>query len=165
MSAYQAEAWADFGVAVAGASGALAGLLFVALSINLERILAGYRLTARAGHTLMLLAAPLIIALLLLIPGQSESVLGAELVALGTVTAAWLAVLNRPWLRSSEQTLLLWIINSAIPAGLLSVATIVGGLGTITGTLGGLYWLPAGVIVALIGALVNAWVLLVEILR
>ena len=80
-SAYQAEAWADFGVAVAGAGAALAGLLFVALSINLERILAGHRVTARAGHTLMLLAAPLVIALLLLIPGQSESALGGVLKA------------------------------------------------------------------------------------
>jgi modulator of FtsH protease len=165
VGAYQAEAWADFGVAVAGAGAALAGLVFVALSINLERILAGYRLTARAGHTLMLLAAPLVIALLLLIPGQSESALGTELVVLGAVTGAWLAVLNRPWLRSPEQPLLSWITNSAIPAGLLSVATVVGGLGTITGTLGGLYWLPAGVIAAFVGALLNAWVLLVEILR
>jgi modulator of FtsH protease len=34
-----------------------------------------------------------------------------------------------------------------------------------TESLGGLYWLPVGVIAALIAALENAWVLLVEILR
>ena len=31
--------------------------------------------------------------------------------------------------------------------------------------LGGLYWLPAAVALALVGGLVNAWALLVEILR
>ncbi len=34
-----------------------------------------------------------------------------------------------------------------------------------TETLGGLYWLPIGVIAAFLGALLNAWALLIEILR
>jgi hypothetical protein len=54
------------------------GLLFVALPINLNRILAGYRLTARAGSTLIMLSAPLVIALLLLIPDQNDIALGWE---------------------------------------------------------------------------------------
>jgi hypothetical protein len=50
------------------------GLLFVALPINLNRILAGYRLTARAGSTLIMLSAPLV----LLIPDQNDIALGWE---------------------------------------------------------------------------------------
>jgi drug/metabolite transporter (DMT)-like permease len=74
VSAYEAQGWSDFGVAVAGAGAALAGLLFVALPINLNRILAGYRLTARAGSTLIMLSAPLV----LLIPDQNDIALGWE---------------------------------------------------------------------------------------
>jgi drug/metabolite transporter (DMT)-like permease len=74
VSAYEAQGWSDFGVAVAGAGAALAGLLFVALPINMNRILAGYRLTARAGSTLIMLSAPLV----LLIPDQNDIALGWE---------------------------------------------------------------------------------------
>ncbi|MGH3318112.1 MAG: hypothetical protein ACRDO0_18370 [Nocardioidaceae bacterium] len=165
MSAYDAEGWSDFGVAVAGAGAGLAGLLFVALSINLDRILAGYRLTARAGSTLILLGTPLVIALLLLIPDQSDVVLGWELAVLGVVAGGTLAALNRPWLRAREQPLFWWIAITALPILLLTASAIIAGIGTMTGSLGGLYWLPVGVIAALIAALENAWVLLVEILR
>jgi hypothetical protein len=165
VSAYEAQDWSDFGVAVAGAGAALAGLLFVALSINLDRILAGYRLTARAGSTLIMLSAPLVIALLLLIPGQSEVALGWELVVTGVAVGSGLSALNPPWLRAPEQHLSWWIAINALPILLLTASAIIAGIGTMTESLGGLYWLPVGVIAALIAALENAWVLLVEILR
>ena len=53
MDAYDATAWTDLYVAAAGASAALAGLVFVAVSINIERILALPGVPNRALQTLL----------------------------------------------------------------------------------------------------------------
>ena len=62
MHAYSTAEWDSLFLAEAGASAALAGLLFVALSINLERILKGAGLPGRAGEAIMLLLAVLAVA-------------------------------------------------------------------------------------------------------
>ena len=42
---------------------------------------------------------------------------------------------------------------------------VVAGASLIAGTGGGLYWLVPGIVIALVGSVINVWVLLVEILR
>jgi modulator of FtsH protease len=42
---------------------------------------------------------------------------------------------------------------------------VVGAVSLIAGSGGGLYWIAAGVITTIFAAVVNAWILLVEILR
>src|SRR6202000_238527 len=66
--AYDPTEWHDLFVAVAGASAALLGLLFVAVSINLERILAYKGLPERALETLLLLLGVLLISIVGLMP-------------------------------------------------------------------------------------------------
>jgi hypothetical protein len=51
LNGYEPEAWFDFGVGIVGAAAALAGLLFVAISINIELILAIPTLPSRAAGT------------------------------------------------------------------------------------------------------------------
>src|ERR1700691_5869650 len=82
------EAWHDFFVALAGASAAPAGLLFVALSINIDRIIKMPWLPPRAAATMLLLVGGLIEALVALWPHSSLGVLGIEeLVVSGVVWA------------------------------------------------------------------------------
>ncbi|SNS82262.1 hypothetical protein SAMN04488107_3903 [Geodermatophilus saharensis] len=50
--AHRPEAWHDLAVAAVGATAALTGLLFVAVSTNLDRILAFPTLPRRAAATL-----------------------------------------------------------------------------------------------------------------
>jgi hypothetical protein len=57
MHAYSTAGWESLFVAEAGASAALTGLLFVAISINLERILQGAGLPGPAGEAMVLLVA------------------------------------------------------------------------------------------------------------
>ena len=58
MAAYSAEHWTDLFVAAAGASAALTGLVFVAVSINIERILRLAGVPERAFQTIVLLGRP-----------------------------------------------------------------------------------------------------------
>ena len=92
MHAYSTAEWQSLFVAEAGASAALAGLLFVAISINLARILQGVGLSGRAGEAVLLLVAVLVVSTLALVPGQSPTVLGTELLAAGLV--AWSALVT-----------------------------------------------------------------------
>lgn len=60
--------WANFFIAAAGASASLAGLIFVALSVNIDRILKVSHLPARAGATIGNLILILICSVAVLIP-------------------------------------------------------------------------------------------------
>jgi hypothetical protein len=163
--AYTAEHWTDFGVATAGATAALAGLLVVAISINLERILQFPSLPHRAAQTLILFALPLVTALLLIVPGQPGAALGGELLAIGLATGAFMLVTDARMPMSEQETngtrLFTRILPSIASCGCLAVA---GGTLLADGG-GGLYWLVPAVLAAIIFGLINTWVLLVEILR
>ncbi len=88
MTAYEPSEWTDFFVASAGASAALAGLVFVAVSINVERILQFRGLPERALATVLLLLSVVLVALICLIPGQSRDALAAELFVVSLLFAA-----------------------------------------------------------------------------
>jgi hypothetical protein len=163
--AYAADHWTDFGVATAGAAAALAGLLFVAISINLERILQFPSLPHRAAQTLILFALPLIISLLLIVPGQPRAALGGELLAIGLATGTFMLVTDARVPMNEQETkatrLFARILPSVMTCGCLAIAgsTLLATAG------GGLYWLVPAVVAAFIFGLLNAWVLLIEIQR
>jgi hypothetical protein len=165
MQAIDLENWHDFFVASAGASAGLVGLVFVAISINLKLILERPGQTERAGETIIPLASVLLISLVGLVLGLRVRMFACELVAFGG--AAWFvttlievkALKNRHYIRALH----IWsriLINQ--PANLL---VVIGGLSLLMGFAGGLTWMAAGAIFSFAGALLNAWVLLIEILR
>src|ERR671924_993752 len=95
MTAYDASEWTDFFVAGAGASAALAGLVFVAVSINVDGILGFRGLPERALATVMLLLSVVLVSLIGLIPGQSRAALAGELLGVGLVFAVVILRLTR----------------------------------------------------------------------
>ena len=89
------ESWDSFGVVVGAASGALLGFLFVAISVNASRIVKHPALHVVASRTLVLLAIPLVAAILVVTPRQPDWALGAELIVLGVVAGAALFLVGR----------------------------------------------------------------------
>ena len=164
MIAYDSSQWSDLFVATAGASAALAGLVFVAVSINLDRILKLPGLPERALETLLLLLSVVLVSIVGLIPGQSSLALGLEITGLSAVVAT--VIFNLPTaLHTSEGARVNWLIGRWALRLIGTVPFIVGGLCLLFEVGGGLYWVAAGMIFAITGAVSNAWVLLVEILR
>ena len=164
MNAFATAPWQNFFVAEVGAAAALTGLLFVAVSINLKQILAFPKLPARAAETLSLLLLVVTVSSLGLAP-QPAAALGSEIIACaGLMSLAVLLVQVRHgpddpadpiWWFASR------IANIQVPALLF----LAGGI-TLTVRSGfGLYFVLAGTLTAFLGAVYNAWVLLIEIIR
>ncbi len=161
---YDAAAWSDFAVAVAGAAAALCGLLFVAVSINIQPILSIANLPSRAAQTLILLAVPLFTSVALLVPGQPSGALATELIVGGGLSGAALLWLSRPATRSAQETRAHWLSRS-LPSAAVGILLVLAGITLAAGSGGGLYWVAPVVLLAFLAGLGNAWVLLVEILR
>ncbi len=71
--------WANFLIAEVGAIAALTGLIIVAVSINLQRILSFPQLPGRAAEMLIMLVGALLVCSFGLMPGQSVKQLGGEI--------------------------------------------------------------------------------------
>ena len=163
VASYSALTWHDFFMGTIGAAAALTGLLFVAISINLEHILKYPQLPGRAAGTLGILVSALVVSGLALAPGQGNRVLGIEIAATGAIVAV-LAI----WVFHGKETPdqpTSWQIEHLATLLLPSIALIVGGASLAEGKGGGLYWVFAAILLAFVSASINAWVLLVEIKR
>jgi hypothetical protein len=164
MTGYDVARWSDFAVMLGGAFAALAGLLFVAVSINVREIVGTAGLPARALQTLVLFTTPLVAAIVLLVPDQSRRLVGAELLVAAVVVGVVLARQHRRS-RSDFQAPFGSRFFRVLVDGVVFAALGAAGATLIAGAGGGLYWLVPATLAALAGGLTNAWVLLVEILR
>ena len=139
--------------------------MFVALSINLARILQLPGISGRAAETILLLAAALIGALLALIPDQPPPRLGLMLLLLwlptwGMPTVRQLGEISRRRYLRFSYSFWRFVLYQAATLPLLLAGLSLRGL-----LAGGLAWFALAVILSIAVALLNAWVLLVEILR
>src|SRR5271168_1948059 len=157
MKMENSAGWSDFLVASSGATAALAGLVFVALSINLGKILILEGVTERAGETILLLASGLVGSLAALIPHETPSQLGLWLLVLWLPT--WLVptliqirdFAKRRYHRAYQAVIRFVLFQGATMPLLLAGMSLRGHLN------GGLLWFALGLIVSLIVALYNAW--------
>jgi modulator of FtsH protease len=158
--------WADFFAAELGAAAALAGLVIVAISINVTRILETPLLPGRAAETLVTPTGVLLAASYALVPRQSGWLFGSEIAAIGVVMWIVPALIQIHALRTGGAAVRLRVIVPRILlAQFSSLPFVAAGVLLYQGAPGALYWLVPGIIVSLIATVINAWVLLIEILR
>ncbi len=165
MDAYDTTRWVGLFGAEVGASAALTGLIFVAVSINLKRILEYPALPLRALKALYMLTLVLITSTVVLIPGQPELITGLELLVVGLVACIGLIALEVATWRRTEHEFRRGILVMS-PLGMAAtVCTGAGGATVLIHGGGGLYWLVPAVLLSFAASLVDAWVLLIEIER
>ncbi len=74
--------WTNFNLAVASASAALTGLIFVGISVNLTKILSIHGLPDRALLALLLLVNVLVVSILFLVLGLTTKTVGTVILAI-----------------------------------------------------------------------------------
>jgi hypothetical protein len=160
------SAWATFFQGELGAASALAGLLFVSVSMNQSRILSLGRMADRGLEALAILFLVILVASLPLIPGQPLRLLGGEITILSVMALIATVLLQRVYLKLVEAphrsaTKKMVATNRVA----VSVIVLTGLLLLWRGEEAALYLLPVGILLSFFGAGVSAWVLLIEINR
>lgn len=138
------EHWHDFFLAQAGAAGVLTGLVFVRVSINLEKILSepGFGLPGRVAEALILLVAVLTVSTLLLVPGQGTTLIGFEVLAVGLATWGWVLAIQllrlRVWRTMRTDLRRAFMLRVAL-GQIATLPMVAAGIAVLAGGLGGLY--------------------------
>jgi hypothetical protein len=164
--AYDPTAWESLFVAEAGAAAALAGLVFVAVSINLQPIMASPSLPGRALESVALLVGVLSVASIGLVPHESAAVLGFLIAFMGLVVWSAPTILQlRDARRGHPGQSRAQFLGRRLLMQSATVPYVIAGLSVVLGVGGGLYWLVPAFLLSFLGAVASAWVLLVEIMR
>ena len=147
------EGWTDFCVAQIGASAALAGLVFVGITINMDKILAMPPLPNRALGAILALATVLAQCSILLAPHQSALRAGITILALALAFWLALATLQVRTYRATPHQYRYWHLIHIAVAQLAALSFILAGSMTLAIGAGGLDWFLPGVLLCYAAAL------------
>lgn len=157
--------WQTFLALQGGAAATLTGLVFVAVSLNLTKVMTVTGLPGRAAESIMQLMQVFFAATAILIPGQPAWLTGMELLAIAvaswvTQTSAQVRYAKR---RAGHPRH--WLITRVALTQLATAPFAVAGTGLWRGNLDFIYWAVPGFVFSFAAAVTSAWVLLIEILR
>lgn len=158
------DAWGNFFAALVGASAALLGLLFVGVSLNLSQVLKWRGLASRALVAMLLLLIVMIVSLIFLLPGVGLRALGVLVTGIGLATVVGGTVIEASIPRSTAVPRYTQALNFLL-FEISAIPYVAGGILLFLGETSGAYWVAAATILSTVKAVVDAWVLLVEINR
>lgn len=167
MTASDLATWSTFFSTAAEASATLAGLVMVAISVNVREIIRYKHLPSRAGAAIGSLCILLLISLAALIPQPPIAfALEVDLVAIGSwlmhVSVAQKVIEGHREIGRPRRDTIASVLIGQVQVWPLSVAGVLLTLGR---GQEGLYWVAGTICVALLVSVINGWVLLVQILR
>jgi hypothetical protein len=159
---YMPAEWHDFFLMTGGGAAALAGLVFVAMSINLDVVAQNATHRLRAINMLTGFTAAFIVCALALMGGQSHQAVGAEWFVVATVTAMSYVhnYVQAARMGGSKADLRPERLAGGVTC---YVAEMVGAVVLIFGHVAGLYVAAVGLIVLFAFMISGAWLLLVAV--
>lgn len=158
------EAWSDFNVAMAGASAALAGLVIVAASVNIEKIVGARHLTARLAASIAGLVLALVVSAAALVPELALFWYGVVILG-ATLLAALFQVHATRMVLADPRSPLGVRIGKAVPGIVPLLCYLAAGITVTTGHPSGLPLTAAGCLLMIAAAILVSWIVLVEVLR
>ncbi|MBS1672551.1 MAG: hypothetical protein JSS74_01115 [Actinobacteria bacterium] len=156
------DEWSEFHVAMLGATAALAGLVIVAASVNIDKIVAARALTARLGAAIACLVLAILTSGIALIPDIGSLWFGV-LVLIFTAGATGFQVHAARTLRQDpgHGSIALRAALGFLPLAAYAAAGVL----LLAGLPAGLLLAAAGSLLALVVVIVISWIALVEVLR
>jgi hypothetical protein len=156
------DQWHDFFLMVGGGAAALAGLVFVAMSINLHTITSDATHKNRAIGTLAGFSAVFIICALALMGNQNHQSIGIEWLAV-SVPAMFIYI--RGYFRAIKMggSTARLSIGRTIVGTTCYAAQIIGAILLISGYIAGLYIASVAMVLSFISLISGAWLLIIGI--
>lgn len=161
----QISDWQTYLAVQAGAAATLTGLVFVAVSINLTRILSIQGLPGRAFDALVQLLQVFFIASFALVPRQPANQLGVEMLVIAVVSLIGQTISQTRYARMQPDHPVRWLVTRIVMS-LAATAPLCGSAVMLLS--GSEAWggaLVAGAVLSFIAGVMGAWVLLIEIMR
>jgi hypothetical protein len=157
--------WSTLLTVEAETAATLTGLVFVGVSINLDRTMKYPGLPGRAIESILQFLEVFLISIVALIPGQSGRALAIELLGVGLFFWVVQIVGQISFLRLRAGLPWWWFVLRAVLSQIASIPFLVAGIALLLGMPGALYWLMPGFVFSFAAGIVGAWVLLVEVRR
>ncbi len=159
------DKWHSYFSVTAGASATLTGLIFVGVSINLTKILQFRQLPGRALGTLVLLTNNLLVSSFCLIPDQSLFSLGIKISYLTLSVWVFNTRLDILSLKEKDKTFRPQNVQNMLFNQLAIAPFIISSICLLSSNPSGISWLVPGIAMSFLKAIVDAWVLVIEIQR
>jgi len=149
----------------ASVAATLLGLVFVAASINLARIVSTPALPARVLETLAQFVQVLFVSMLMTIPQQSSTTLAIEVLTVSFLSCAFQMISFARYHRAHLGNPRWWLVARMVLALLAIVPFFVFGGCLFFNPVQAFYWAVPGFFFSFVAGLMNSWVLLIQVGR